>query len=604
MHEFVGRILAVDLTTRKVEHDKVARQTVDSYIGGRGLGARLLMDLLPPNADPLGPETPVIFVTGPLTGSPFPGSGKFVVISKSPATGGFVDAHSSGFFAPALRLCGIDILVVKGKASEPSYLWIEDGRVGIQPAIDLWGMDAFEAESHLRARHGSYQTGVIVIGPAGENLVKFASLGSDYYRHAARGGIGAVMGSKLLKAILVHGSGFIAMADPQQVIALQREQVEKVKKSPLAQARIKYGTPSTFTIVNAAGMLPTSNFRRGTFPDAIDKLDGEGVLAVTTGRAGCYGCIMPCSRLTEARKGKKRVRIEGPEHETLAMLGSNLGIADIAAVLEGNLRCDQLGMDTISAGGVIAFAMECVERGLLKDPSLQNLRFGNEEAAIRLLEKIAYRDGIGDLMAEGVRSMAAWIGGGSERFAMHVKGLELPAYDPRAGFGTGLTYAVTPRGGCHRRAWPPAKEVLGKVPPFTIQGKAAMVKDMFDERAVLHSLVACDFHPGTIPISMEEYLQFVNAVTGQVFTLQDCVMAAERIETTIRLLNIREGLTRQDDTLPKRILEEPLPDGPAKGQLFGQEGLDTMLQEYYALRGWDEQGVPLPETLQRLGIEL
>jgi aldehyde:ferredoxin oxidoreductase len=233
---------------------------------------------------------------------------------------------------------------------------------------------------------------------------------------------------------------------------------------------------------------------------------------------------------------------------------------------------------------------------------VEDLHFGNGTVALRLLEDIAYRRGIGDLLAEGVRSVAAEIGGGAERFAMHVKGLELPAYDPRAGFGTGLTYAVTPRGGCHRRAWPPAKEVLGGVPPYTTEGKAAMVKGMFDERAILHSLVVCDFHPSALPITIQEYAEFVTAATGHVYTTEDWAQAAERIETTIRLFNVEAGLGRKDDTLPPRLLENPLPDGPARGQLFGREGLAMMLDEYYALRGWDQQGVPLVESLQRLGI--
>jgi aldehyde:ferredoxin oxidoreductase len=311
---------------------------------------------------------------------------------------------------------------------------------------------------------------------------------------------------------------------------------------------------------------------------------------------------MPCSRLVDVTDNGKRVRLEGPEYETLGMLGSNLGISDPATICQANLICDRLGMDTISAGGVLGFAMECVERGLLKDQTVSDLRFGNGDAALRLLKDIAHRRGIGDLMAEGVRVMAREIGGGSERFAMHVKGLELPAYDPRAGFGTALTYAVTPRGGCHRRAWPPAKEVLGGVPPYTVVGKAAMVKEMFDERAILHSLVACDFHPSALPISLQEYAEFVAAVTGYVFTPDEWSRTAERIETTIRLFNIRAGLGREDDTLPPRLLEEALPDGPAKGQMFGHSGLSMMLDEYYSLRGWDQHGVPLPATLNSLNM--
>lgn len=600
--EFVGRVLQVDLGSGEVKRWQVSRETSIAYIGGRGLGARLLLDLLPPETDPLSPENVLMFVTGPLTGTPFPGTGKYVVITKSPATNTYLDSYSSGLLAPAMRFAGMDVLLIKGRAPLPSYLWIKDDRVEIRPAEDLWGVDAFQVETTLRDRHGHEDVGIAVIGPAGENLVKYASIGSDYYRHAGRGGSGAVMGSKNLKAIALRGTGGLPMADVQQVIELQAKQIAKLPDSAGAQIRINYGTTSTFPITNAAGMLPTRNFQSGTFPEAVNVLDAAGIKKITIGNAGCYGCIVPCARLVKVRKDERLLTIEGPEYETLAMLGSNLGINDPAFVVEANLLCDELGIDTISTGVVLGFAMECVERGLLDDPSVADLRFGNAEAALRALKDIAYRRGAGDLMAEGVRTMAEEIGGGSERFAMHVKGLEFPAYDPRAGFGTGLTYAVTPRGACHRRAWPPAREVLGGVPPYTIEGKAAMVKEMFDERCIYHSLLVCDYAGSGLAIPFCEYAEFIAAVTGFRYAEEDLWKAADRIETTIRLFNLGAGLTRADDTLPARILEEPLPDGPAQGQLFGREGLETMKDEYYALRGWDEEGVPLPDTLDRYGI--
>ncbi len=600
--EFVGRVLQVDLASGDVERWEVGSETCIAYIGGRGLGARLLLDLLPPETNPLSPENVLMFVTGPLTGTPFPGTGKYVVITKSPATNTYLDSYSSGLLAPAMRFAGIDVLLIRGRAPLPSYLWIEDEHVEVRPAEDLWGVDAFQVETILRDRHGHEDVGIAVIGPAGENLVKFATIGSDYYRHAGRGGSGAVMGSKNLKAIALRGTGGLPMANVQQVIELQAKQIAKLPDSAGAQVRINYGTTSTFPITNAAGMLPTRNFQSGTFPEAVNVLDAEGIKKITIGNAGCYGCIVPCARLVEVQKDKKRLSIEGPEYETLAMLGSNLGINDPAFVVEANLLCDELGIDTISTGAVLGFAMECVERGLLDDPAVADLRFGNAEAALRALKDIAYRRGAGDLMAEGVRTMAEEIGRGSERFAMQVKGLEFPAYDPRAGFGTGLTYAVTARGACHRRAWPPAREVLGGVPPYTIEGKAAMVKEMFDERCIYHSLLVCDYAGSGLAIPFSEYAEFIAAVTGFRYAEQDLWEAADRIETVIRLFNLGAGLTRADDTLPARILEEPLPDGPAQGQLFGREGLETMKDEYYALRGWDEEGVPLPDTLDHYGI--
>lgn len=598
-----GRVLTVDLTSGESRRWQVDPAITRATIGGRGLGARLLLDLLPDGTDPLSPGNLLMFVTGPLTGTPFPGSGKYVVITRSPATGAFLDSYSSGLLAATMRYAGIDVLILEGRAAEPSYLWVEDDTVEVRPAGDLWGLDAFEAETRLRDRHGHDDVGIAVIGPAGENLVKLASIGSDYYRHAGRGGGGAVMGSKNLKALAVRGRGGIPMADPAAVLRLQAEEVGRVPGSPGANIRINYGTTSTFPITNAAGMLPTRNFQSGTFPEGVGKLDAEGIKKLTIGNAGCFGCIVPCARLVEVERGGQRLRVEGPEYETLAMLGSNLGIDDPSFVVEANLICDRLGIDTISAGVVVGFAMECVERGLVDDPSMADLRFGSQEPALRLLEDIAYRRGLGDLMAEGVKGASQRIGQGSERFAIHSKGLEFPAYDPRAGFGTGLTYAVTARGGCHRRAWPPAREVLGGVPPYTVEGKAAMVKEMFDERTLYHSLLVCDYAGSGLAIPFTRYAEFIAAVTGTLYSQPELAEAADRIETTTRLFNVRQGLGREDDMLPARILEEPLPDGPARGQLFGREGLEKMKDEYYALRGWDRAGVPLPETLARYGIQ-
>lgn len=604
MCTFEGRTLRVDLHTGKSERGVLGKEITDAYIGGRGLGAYLLLDLLPAGVHPLSPENVLMFLTGPLTATPFSGTGKYLVVTKSPATGGFTDSYSSGLLAVTLRYAGYDALIVTERAPKPSYLWIKDDYVEVRDAADLWGLDAFEAETRLRDRHGHYDVGVAVIGPAGENLVKFAAIGSDYYRHAGRGGVGAAMGSKNLKAVVVQGTGGVPLADPKRVMALQARQNEKLKTTVGAQNRIKYGTPSTFTVTNAAGMLPTRNFQEGIFPEGKGVLDGEGIQSITVGHAGCYACVVPCGRIVQVERDGNRIRIEGPEYETLGLMGSNLGISDPALVVEQNLLCDKLGLDTISAGNVIGFAMECAEHGLLSDTWASHLRFSDGAGALQLLEDMAYRRGIGDLFAEGVKRAAETIRGGSERFAIHAKGLEFPAYDPRAGFGSGLSFAVNPRGACHRRAWPPAKEVLGGVPPFTVEGKAAMVKGMFSDRSILHSLIVCDTPQGVGLTPLKEYLEFVEATTGCRYNEEGWRAAEERMETTIRVFNIREGLTRKDDSLPLRLLEEPQPTGPAKGQLFGQAGLDRMLDEYYALRGWDAQGVPLPMTLQKFGVQV
>jgi len=602
MSLFEGSVLKIDLTTQKLSKEILEDSIEKQYIGGRGLGGYLALKEIPPHIDPLGEENVLMFLTGPLTGTPFPGTGKFVVVTKSPATGTFCDSHSSGLLAPALRFAGIKALLIRGKSTRPIYLFIEDDLIEFRSAEKIWGLDTFETEKRLRDAHGHNDVGVATIGIAGENLVKFASINSDFYRQAARGGVGAVMGSKNLKAIVVRGTGGISVSDTNRILELQKKQIEKINNSTGAQSRIKYGTTSSLPITNAAGMLPTLNFQKGTFSEALGKIDAEGILKYTIGVAGCYGCIMPCARLIEIPRPDGKIKIEGPEYETIGMFGPNIGISDPGWISKFNLLSDRLGMDTISAGSVLSFTMECVERGLVKSDDYFGLKFGNAESVVRALNAIALREGVGNELAEGVRELSNSIGQGSNTFAMHVKGLELPAYDPRAGFGTGLTYAITPRGGCHRRAWPPAKEILGNIPPYTTENKAAIVKEVMDFRAVIHSLIACDFHPDAMPISLEEYRDFIYSAVGYKYSMDELQECAERIETTIRIFNNREGFTRADDTLPLRILEEPLPDGPAKGKLFGKEGLNRMIDDYYKLRGWNTEGIPLRETLERISI--
>lgn len=578
-------------------------EIAEAYVGGRGWGAWLLYQRLEQGVDPLSPENALFFLTGPVTGAPITGAGKYVVVTKSPATGAFCDSYSGGALGPALRSSGHEILQIIGRAARPSYLYIEDDAVEIRSADDLWGLDAFETERRLRHAHGGERVGVAVIGPAGENLVAFAAIGSDYYRHAARGGVGAVMGAKNLKAVVVRGTKPVPVAFADRVAKAQASLVKRARTSARVQAKIEYGTTSTYDFTNEAGMLPTYNFRRGTFPEGTGKVDPEAIQAITVGHTGCYACVMPCGRVVEVETEEGTLRLEGPEYETMAMLGPNLGVTSLSSIVKSNVACDRLGLDVISAGGVLGFAMECAEKGLLSAYDERGITFGERHVG-RLLEDIAYRRGLGDLLADGVRDAAERVGGGAERLAMHVKGLELPAYDPRAEFGAGLVYAVTARGGCHRRAWPPRVTRLSGKPPDTVAGKAEIVKDLFDRRTIFHSMIVCDFHHRPLSVSLKEYAEIYSDVTGDQYSVERLRLAAERIETTTRLFNVREGFTRQDDALPPRVLEESLGDGPAAGRRLTQEGLDQMLDEYYAARGWDSQGIPLPETCERYGIPI
>jgi len=386
---------------------------------------------------------------------------------------------------------------------------------------------------------------------------------------------------------------------------MNRKNYQLSRKSEVAKARMKYGTPLTLNITHTGGILPTKNFQYGTWEDALDRIDSEGVYKSTIERRACLSCFTPCAMVTQVTEGKfKGATVEGPEYETVSMLGSNLLINSLPHVIQANILCDSLGVDVISAGCVIGFVMECFEKGLISSSQTDGLeiQFGDGDAALEAIKMISYREGFGDILAEGVQRVAEHIGKDSERFAMHVKGMEFPGYDPRGAFGSGLSYAVSPRGACHRRAWPPAQEILGKYPPYTAEGKAEMVKELYDLNCVLHGLLVCDMQSKFIPLSLEDYSQYFQAVTGEDLTTDDFQTIADRIETLVRMFNVREGFSRKDDTLPYRTLHEPLPDGPAKGQCVGEENLTRMLDEYYLLRGWDLTGTPTEETLKKYGL--
>jgi aldehyde:ferredoxin oxidoreductase len=605
MKGICGKLLEVDLTSGKTKDTVISDEMVEKYLGGRGLGARLLFDSLPFKTDPLSPENVLLFLTGPLTGSMVTGSSKFVVVTKSPLTHGWCDSYSSGRIAVELKKAGYDGMAIRGRSSHPCYLKIDDGGIEIREADRIWGKDSFETEKMLKEVEKNASAGVSSIGPAGENLCKFACISSDLYRQAGRGGVGAVMGSKRLKAIVVKGTKGADLHDRQKLVELNRENYQRSRKSQVAQARMKYGTPLTLNITHAGGILPTKNFQYGTWEKALEKIDSVGVHKSVKSHKPCLSCFVPCSLTTEVGEGKYQgISVEGPEYETLGMFGSNLLIDDLPVIIQANILCDKLGLDTISTGNVIGFIMECFERGLISERETEGaeIRFGDGEATLAAVEMISYRKGFGDILAEGVRVAADHIGKGSERFAMHVKGLEFPAYEPRGAFGSGLSYAVSPRGACHRRAWPPAKEILGGYPPYTAEGKAEMIKGLYDENCILHSLLVCDMPAKFIPLSLDDYATYFQAVTGGSISASDFLTTAGRIETLIRLFNLREGFTRKDDTLPYRTLLEPLPDGPAKGQCIGEENLHRMIDDYYKCRGWDSAGVPTEATLQKYSL--
>ncbi|RJX29905.1 MAG: aldehyde ferredoxin oxidoreductase [Desulfarculus sp.] len=602
---YKGQLLHIDLGTESSQAIALPEEVLHKYIGGRALGAKLYWDLIPPEAHPLGPDNVFMVLTGPLTGTMAPCGCKHLIVTKSPASGGWLETYSSGRIAPELKFAGYDGLLITGKAKRPSLLFIQDDKVSFQDAGHLWGQGSFATETYLKqALHP--ECGCLSIGPAGENLIKFACVGSDYFRKAGRGGAGAVMGAKNLKGLAIKGSGGVGCADLPGLYALIKKHYEVYKQSPIANARHKFGTPLTLNITHAAGMLPTRNFSRGQFEAAIGTIDKDGVAKATVADRACYGCFLACSKITQVDEGVfAGTKLEGPEYETIGMLGSNLEIDYLPAIIKANYICDDLGMDTISAGVIIGFAMECYERGLIskRETGGLELKFGNYLAAVELLELMGRKQGFGAFCTLGVRDMARLLGREAETFAMHSKGMEFPAYDPRAGWGSTITYSTTPRGGCHRRAWPPMKEVLGGVNPFTAEGKAELVVEMMNENSVMHSLVVCDFPGKFIPLKNPDWAEYLGVVTGQKFTAAELEQRAEVAETLVRRINIREGFTVEQDRVPRRILHEALPSGPPEGKIIGEENFLKMRSAYYALRGWDEQGLPTPETLARCGFE-
>jgi len=597
MNKFYGKVLDINLSTGKKKLYQVKDEWLKNYIGGKGLGAKILYEELNPGTEPLSPENILIFIPGPLTGTLAPTSGRWAIVTKSPHTGIYMDSQVGGHFGAALRRAGIDILIIRGRAPEPSYLYIENGDVEVKDATFLWGKGIIETENVLKTKHPGTKVGSI--GPAGENLVTYAIIGFDYYRQAGRCGAGAVMGSKNLKAIVVKPGGKLEYFDEKGMKATVSRLLNVIKDHPVMKKRTEIGTPMWVLMSNEGGFLPTRNFSRGVFEHA-ETISGEYMRKkIWVRNKACFGCTIACGKLTHVKEGKYACNeVEGPEYETIALMGSNCEIDKIEAVAYLNRLVDDLGLDSISTGNIIGFAMECYERGLIKDTDGIELKFGNVDAAVELIKKIAKREGIGDLFSEGVRKASLKIGQGSERFAIHVKGLELPGVEPRGSWGMALAFATADRGGCHQRAWTPTAELHGLIPRFSTEGIARFVKETQDERSVCFSLVLCDF----VPFGVGDFIELLYNAIGLEFDKESYLKTGERIWNLTRMFNVREGISRKDDTLPPRIMEEEAPVGPAKGLKITKEILDKMLDEYYALRGWDKNGIPTQDKLKELGI--
>jgi aldehyde:ferredoxin oxidoreductase len=588
MKGWTGNTLIVDLNTASITTQPLDAEIARQYIGGRGLGARLLWDLVGPEVEPLSPENVLIFAPGPLTGTGFQTSNRFSVSTKSPLTGTVLDANSGGWWGMHLKRAGYDVVIVKGRAERPVYIEIKQGAAEIKDAAPLWGRTVPEVTEALG--QDKNKRSVLCIGPAGENRVRIAAIMNDGTRAAARGGPGAVMGSKNLKAIVVEGRGRVEMDDQERFRFIQYEATKMLKANPVtSQALPEFGTSVMMNILNGIGALPTRNFQRSDFEGA-EAISGEALTdQFLVDKAACWACPIACTRVTKTSHKEG----EGPEYETSWAFGAACGIDDLEAIIEVSYLCNDLGLDTISCGSTIACAMELTERGLLDS----DLRFGRADLLAKTVEDIAYRRDVGDLLAEGSARLAAHCG--APELSMSVKGLEMPAYDPRGMQGQGLLFATSNRGGCHMRGNMLGQEVLGLpklIDRLQVQGKAGYVILNQNSAAVIDSLVACKF--AHIAVADEYFARALTSLTGVEYPTGELIRTGERIWNLERLYNIREGFTRADDTLPPRLLHEPATGG-SEGQV---SHLEPMLDEYYRGRGWDQNGVPKPAKLQDLGL--
>ncbi|MEM4232991.1 MAG: aldehyde ferredoxin oxidoreductase family protein [Thermoplasmata archaeon] len=597
------KILRVDLTAGKMSDQIVPAEDEAKFLGGRALAAKILYEENKPKIDPYDPENRLIVMTGPYTGTYGAFTGFYNITTKSPLTGAILSAHSGGHWGPMLRKTGYDGIVFKGKAPKPVYLLVTDAGAELKDASDLWGRDVFETTEVLEKRHEKAKAAVI--GPAGERLVRFASVMNDKHRAAGRGGAGAVMGSKNLKAIVVHGTKEVPQADPEKLKETFKAATATVKEK--AQAFMKYGTSMVGGITGKAGAIPTRNMQTGYFPD-YEKIGGDALVNNHKVKdTACARCPLHCGNLTKAEK-HYRTETEGPEYETLAMFGPNLGNSNLESIIMANNLCNMYGMDTISCADTIACAFELFEKGIVteKDTGGLRLEWGNHEAMVRLVEMTGRGEGFGRLIGEGSRRLAAKYGPEAQKYAMNVKGMEFPGYDPRGIQGMSLAFATSTRGACHLRATMYVPELFqGVLDRFTVKGKAGTLKDMHQLFTLYDSMVLCKFGArNAFANSWDNMVMLVNAATGRGYTVDELKRIGARGWTVERLFNLREGLSRKDDTLPERLFTTPIHDGPSKGAVVNRTDFEAELTEYYRLWGWTQDGVPTREALADLGLRL
>jgi len=593
-----GKSLIVNLSKNSSTTKSISDKTIKSYLGGRGLAGKLFVDDVESkiNLDPLSEENELVFATGILTGTIVPTSGRLALVTKSPLTNTIFFSNTGGYFAPDMKKSGYDALIIRGKASTPQYLVINGENIEIKDASKLWGLNTRETLNELKKFEGE-KIHILVIGPAGENLVSFASIMNDGdHRAFGRGGVGAVMGSKNLKAIVVKKqTKKIPVANAELLKKLVKPAMDKIKLVPITRAALPmFGTASLVNLINEIGMLPTRNFQEG-YDERAEQISGEEIRkSILQESEGCFNCPIRCGRMTKVGGSHGK----GPEYESL-LLGTNTGIYDLEAVTKANYECNLLGLDTITTAGTISCAMELVEKGILPEP---DIKFGNKDILVPLIRKIANKKGIGAELAEGSRKFAEKYN--HPEFSMSVKGLELPAYDPRGAYGHALGYATSNRGGCHLTGYLAAMEIFAapkKIARHSTAGKSDLLVLKQHQSAIEDRLVVCAFAGWAV--DMDFYTRFLKAVTGleDTFDVTQLMKIGERIYNLERMYNIREGLSPSEDTLPKRFLEENLEAGYRKNP---KVPLEQMLKDYYNVRKWDERGIPTPKKIKELDLKL
>mgnify|MGYP000194438884 CR=1 FL=1 len=611
MYGYAGAILKVDLKTGKFLKEPLSEELVKSYIGGLGVSARILYDILKPNLDAFSPENIIIFATGPAQGTLIPGSGRGVFVAKSPLTERIFNSNIGGYLANELKYAGYDLLIITGKSEKPVYLVIDDENIEIRDASRIWGKTTYETQEIIKEELGDQRFQVACIGPAGENLVKYSAI-VHHIRAAGRGGLAAVMGSKNLKAFAIRGTKSIEVPNVEAIVEFYKEIAEKCKKHPFLPT---YGTPALLGTINKMGCLGTKNWQSEFFKGA-DNIDGYTTIPKhKLYDVACMVCPLRCGKVQKIDAGKYAGAIaKGPEYETLYSLGSLVCVDDFGALVSAARLCDEYGLDTISTGVVIAFAMECYEKGILtkEDTEGVDLKFGDGDALNEMVKRIAFRKGLlGNLLAEGVKKASEVIGCGSQFFAMHFKGLEVPGHSPRGLKGWTLGYSVGWRGGSHHDGRVHDIEYSRTLEEraFKVDDKPEIVYKTVCRVVLEESLITCRMYGGYYGSRepSEVHIKILKLTTNIDFTLEDLWKTARRIRTLIRCLEVRDGFDRKDDinAPPLRVLYEPIPEGPSKGAYTSPSEFRFMINKFYKLMGWDlETGIPKQEVLKELGLDM